>query len=444
MIWRIIGAGLALMLTSAVAGEPDPEDARVIALIRSMSATAAALRIDGDDRDWRGLPVITCAPPAGIPPNLAVVAVGVAPTSSALTVSVRTAAPLPRRAGALWLSLSDQAGDVDHCSIGLDPEGRHWIDWHRPGRRDVRVRARPGTMPVAFGAVTEIRIPWSALAALAPADGKDHPFAAAVRERRPIAVRAATWDERPATAGGVTAVRADPGLRGASYALVDDPLLDPPEGSLQNIEVATCRLPMTGTWFINLGAFGSFSHGDTWAWDFVQIDRSGRSAPPGVTDPARWLGWDAPLLAPLAGTVVRVRQDGADRPAQPIRPGDHLPPETANSVAISTAMTNGVLVEVVHLRRGSAAVRVGDTVAAGAAIGRVGNSGFSTRPHVHLHGYHGSIQGTAPLWLTGVVVSLNPGDCPFARRPAAWLPVAGRLVRPDDAAGPRPGPATAP
>lgn len=45
--------------------------------------------------------------------------------------------------------------------------------------------------------------------------------------------------------------------------------------------------------------------------------------------------------------------------------------------------TNGVYATVAHLQRGSLRVRVGETVVAGQQLGRCGNSGNSTEPHVH-------------------------------------------------------------
>lgn len=39
---------------------------------------------------------------------------------------------------------------------------------------------------------------------------------------------------------------------------------------------------------------------------------------------------------------------------------------------------------VAHLRRGTVAVRPGELVAVGQPLGRCGNSGNSTQPHVHL------------------------------------------------------------
>jgi hypothetical protein len=44
----------------------------------------------------------------------------------------------------------------------------------------------------------------------------------------------------------------------------------------------------------------------------------------------------------------------------------------------------GPYVALVHLRRGTVGVRVGDVVAPGDAVGQCGNSGNSTQPHVHV------------------------------------------------------------
>ena len=88
------------------------------------------------------------------------------------------------------------------------------------------------------------------------------------------------------------------------------------------------------------------------------------------------------VLAPAAGTVAGVR-DGM--------------PDIATDAATAPALDgrdcgNGVRLEhddgwtsqVCHLRRGSITVRSGDEVAAGEVLGRVGLSGATTFPHVHV------------------------------------------------------------
>ena len=54
-----------------------------------------------------------------------------------------------------------------------------------------------------------------------------------------------------------------------------------------------------------------------------------------------------------------------------------------NHVVIRTG--TGKFVFIAHLQAGSLAVKEGDAVKAGQLIGRCGNSGNSSAPHVHLH-----------------------------------------------------------
>lgn len=84
------------------------------------------------------------------------------------------------------------------------------------------------------------------------------------------------------------------------------------------------------------------------------------------------------VYSPCSGTVVAV--EGGVR--------DHPPFE----VDMQAPLGNYVIVEcedirvfLAHLMRGSLLVEEGDAVGEGQPIGRVGNSGFSTEPHLHLH-----------------------------------------------------------
>jgi hypothetical protein len=90
----------------------------------------------------------------------------------------------------------------------------------------------------------------------------------------------------------------------------------------------------------------------------------------------RFFIYGSPVSAPCDGIVVAAT-DGADDV------GDSLPTAFGNAVGIQR--DDGVIVVLAHLQRGSVAVRTGDRVAAGAPVGRVGNSGRSTEPHLHLH-----------------------------------------------------------
>lgn len=95
-------------------------------------------------------------------------------------------------------------------------------------------------------------------------------------------------------------------------------------------------------------------------------------------DLRRYAIFDAEVLSPCAGAVVSVV--------------DVLPDQAPGTLDPKNAAGNHVVVRcgdahvmLAHLRRGSIAVRPGATVAAGQLLARVGNSGNTTEPHLHVH-----------------------------------------------------------
>jgi hypothetical protein len=87
--------------------------------------------------------------------------------------------------------------------------------------------------------------------------------------------------------------------------------------------------------------------------------------------------WSAPVVAPADGVVVQVRDGVPDNPpghiASTVLYGNHLVIDHGN----------GEYTLLAHLRRGSLAVKPGARVTRGQRLARVGNSGFSTEPHLH-------------------------------------------------------------
>ena len=93
-----------------------------------------------------------------------------------------------------------------------------------------------------------------------------------------------------------------------------------------------------------------------------------------------------------AGTVVFVRDGLPDgTPYAPPAAVNHPADLGGNQVIVR--MGPGVWAFYAHLQPGSIAVAVGDEVAAGQPIGRLGNSGGSLAPHLHF----GLLDGPDPL-----------------------------------------------
>jgi murein DD-endopeptidase MepM/ murein hydrolase activator NlpD len=142
------------------------------------------------------------------------------------------------------------------------------------------------------------------------------------------------------------------------------------------------------------------------------------------------------VRAPAAGTVVGAR-DGmpdvaSDAATAPALDGRNC----GNGVRLDHG--DGWISQLCHLRRGSVAVRPGDRVAAGALLGRVGLSGETSFPHLHV-GFERA--GRLIDVMDGAVVG-GGADCGgvdplFANAPAYLaLPLVGAGVAPtvpDDA-----------
>ncbi|MCU0654398.1 MAG: M23 family metallopeptidase [Polyangiaceae bacterium] len=90
--------------------------------------------------------------------------------------------------------------------------------------------------------------------------------------------------------------------------------------------------------------------------------------------------WGVEVVAPLAGRVHLAHDGEPDRDPGPS--GDLLAP-LGNHVAIE--LPSRTYLVIAHLQRGSVLVREGEQVQEGQPLGRCGNSGNTSEPHVHLH-----------------------------------------------------------
>lgn len=108
----------------------------------------------------------------------------------------------------------------------------------------------------------------------------------------------------------------------------------------------------------------------------------------------RYVVYGAAVVSPCEGRVLETRD----------RLPDLTPPErdrahpAGNHVVLACG---GLRVEIAHLSPGTLAVDPGQEVAPGTPLGRVGNSGNTTEPHLHLHATDAA-GGAVPVTLGGV------------------------------------------
>lgn len=182
-------------------------------------------------------------------------------------------------------------------------------------------------------------------------------------------------------------------------------MTDPMEAASLDLE-----FPFTGRWLVqNSPADRVPSHGTTmfatsFSIDFVPVDDAGRSAVFTLGSlvrsepPENFTGFGRSVLAPTDGTVMTVHDSEFDHPAYRGLPslGYALTQRrraeagwralAGNHVMIKSS---GGIVALCHLQRGSARVRPGQDVHVGQEIGRCGNSGNSTEPHLHVQALDG-------------------------------------------------------
>jgi hypothetical protein len=119
------------------------------------------------------------------------------------------------------------------------------------------------------------------------------------------------------------------------------------------------------------------------AIDWEQVDENGRLWVGDDSVLTNWEGYGEKILAVADGTVVRAI-DGLPNQVPGALP-EGLDPLQADGNAVFLRLRDGRIVMYAHMIPGSLTVKAGDRVVRGQTLGRLGNSGNSSAPHLHLH-----------------------------------------------------------
>ena len=92
-----------------------------------------------------------------------------------------------------------------------------------------------------------------------------------------------------------------------------------------------------------------------------------------------FFAWDQPIRAAADGTVVEVVDDVPDNFGRTMNPAN----VSKRNARVVLRHGKDRYTIYAHLRQGSAKVLAGQEVKAGDLLGRVGNAGFSSEPHLH-------------------------------------------------------------
>lgn len=144
------------------------------------------------------------------------------------------------------------------------------------------------------------------------------------------------------------------------------------------------RLPFDGTWYVFWGGrtveqnYHAVVRNQRFAYDFVVVE-AGRTHQGDGSRVDNYYCWNRPVLSPapaMVAAAVDTLPDNAPGRMDAAHPvGNH----------VILDLGQGEFALLAHLRSGSVRVAPGQRVEAGTLLGRCGNSGNTSEPHLHFH-----------------------------------------------------------
>lgn len=176
-----------------------------------------------------------------------------------------------------------------------------------------------------------------------------------------------------------------------------------------------------------LAANGWIYYGQRFAIDWMRLDDAGRLVHGDPADVHNYTCYGVDVLAVADGTVVQVLDALGDQP-----PGKLPDPKT---MTVENVLGNHVILDLgagvyafyAHMEKGSISVAEGQHVKRGEVLGKLGNSGNTSAPHLHFH----LMEGPSALASNGIPYVIDSfalaGRVPAEKDPAVADSIEGSL-----------------
>ena len=122
---------------------------------------------------------------------------------------------------------------------------------------------------------------------------------------------------------------------------------------------------------------------ERFAVDWIQLGADGNSFSGNPSDNRSYHCYGAEVLTVAAGRVVGVKDGIAENVPNAAKMAVPITLETIGGNYVMEDIGGGRYAFYAHLIAGTIGVKVGDSVSAGEPLGKLGNSGNSTEPHLH-------------------------------------------------------------
>ncbi len=146
---------------------------------------------------------------------------------------------------------------------------------------------------------------------------------------------------------------------------------------------------------------GRFALAQRFAIDWEQVDDQNRLVKGDLSKVENYTIFGKDVIAVADGTVVATRNDLPEQP--PGKLPDNLPIGQADGNFVVLDIGNGAFALYAHLQPGSVKVAPGAKVKVGDFLGKVGNTGNTSAPHLHFH----VMDGPSPLQSNGIPYIIN-------------------------------------
>ncbi|HZD44793.1 MAG TPA: M23 family metallopeptidase [Acidobacteriaceae bacterium] len=130
---------------------------------------------------------------------------------------------------------------------------------------------------------------------------------------------------------------------------------------------------------------GGIYFAQRFAIDWLQLDESGRLVHGDPADVHSYADYDADVLAVADGTVVAMLDTLDDQPPGKLPDVNTMTLANVDGNHVVQDLGGGVYAFYAHMRKKSILVAVGQHVKRGQVLGKLGNTGNTSAPHLHFH-----------------------------------------------------------